>query len=392
MTDQLTAAGLELDSLTTRIESIKSDLRAAISPTLDLSFDQPDGQFIYIVAERIQAALELLEEIYTILDPDSATGHALTYLCALTGTIRRDATYGTVTLRLTLDAATTVPAGSVANVLNDSSNRWVTDVDVTSVGAGTYDVAATASATGEIQATAGTITVITTPVAGWTAVTNPSDASEGTAEESDTALRLRRELELAASGATNIDAIRANLLQLDGCEQCRVYENDTDEPDIVGRPPHSVEAVVYGSDPPLTDTLVAQSIWGNKAAGIEAWGDDSGTATDEQGATHGIGFSRAVDVKIDIDIEMDVYNDYAGDGVVKTTLQDWGEANYSVGEDVFLSPLIAAIFAVQGIADVTSLKVCRHGGVPAAVGLVIDYKEIAVILVANISITIGVVY
>lgn len=384
MTDQLTSLGLTIDSLETRLATVKAALRTSISPTLDLSPDQPDGQLLYIFLERLQAAMELLEEIYTILDPDSATGHALTYLSTLTGTQRRAASYGVVELRLTLDAAITVPAGSVANVLDQSTNRWATDEEVTSTGAGQYYVNATALTAGAIQALAGTITVISTPVAGWTAVTNLADATEGEEEETDTALRLRRELELTASGSTSVNAIRADLLALTGCDQCLVMENTTDSTDGDGRPAHSVEALVYGSDPPLTDALVAETLWDSKAAGIETYGDDGANVEDSMGNLHWVAFNRATVVEIDVEVTLTTTASYAGDDAVKAAIVAVSD-DYLIGGDVIVSKIAAAAFVV-GVEDVTLTRVRYHAGSWGTSNLSILLREIAHIDVANITV------
>ena len=133
MADELTATGLTIDALEDRLEAWKAALRAAISANLDLSADQPEGQLVQIPCERIQATIELVQAIYAAWNPDDATGHSLTALALLTGTEKRRATYGTVTLTCTLAGGVTLTGGQDADSVNgDPTNIWIIDDDFTS--------------------------------------------------------------------------------------------------------------------------------------------------------------------------------------------------------------------------------------------------------------------
>jgi len=377
MTDQLTAAGLEIDDLATRIADLKTAVRNACGANLDLSPDQPDGQLVELFAEAVQAGMELLQEVYTAMDPDDATGDAQGALCALTGTNRRAATYGTVTLTLNLDAATTVPAGSIAHVSGDPTNRWITDTGVTSVGAGNYDVTATASETGPIQALAGTITVIATPVVGWNSVTNAADATEGLAEETDTELRLRREEEIAKGGSTNTDAITADVLDLDGALYAKTYENTTLITDGAGRPGKSIEVVVHRTDPPLTDAILAAQIYDSKAAGIEAYGSTVVGHVDDAGISHQIGFTDVTVLTLQVEATLTTDADeYPGDTDFKAYLADWADANLGVGDDVIINQLVAVCFEVDGVLDAT-LRIRFSGDPWGTINLTVADRELA---------------
>jgi uncharacterized phage protein gp47/JayE len=389
MTDQLTATGLEIDDLQTRTAAIKIAIRNAIGANLDLSPDQPDGQLVHIIAETIQATLEVLQDVYTTLDRDEASGDALTQNAALTGTPRRAATAGTVELTLTLDAATTVPAGSIASVAGDPTNRWITDTEVTSVGAGDYTVAATNEETGPIQALANTITVIVTPVVGWTAVDNVSDATEGLAIETDTELRLRADLEVTGSGSTSTDAITAALSTLAAglgtSISVKTYEN-TAIISVDSRPPKSVECILHGSDPPLTDAVLAETIYETKAGGIQAWGTTITSHDDDAGISHEIGFSRAVEIPIEIqcNVETDP-NLYPGDTAVENALLAYVNG-LSVSDEVIYTKIISAIVNVAGVQDAT-VQIRATGDLWGETNITINIRQIATLDVGDITIT-----
>jgi uncharacterized phage protein gp47/JayE len=211
MTDQLTATGLELDDLLTRQARIFSELRANISTVLDLTTDDSLGQIVNILLESEQAMAELIQAAYNSWDPDSASGHSLTSMSMVTGTQRNPATQGTVVLKCNLDGATLLPAGSQARAGNDPDNTWETLADFTSPAgpAANYNIDAQCITAGEIEAPAGTITTIVTPVVGWNSVTNDADADTGDEQETDSELRLRREIEVTAGGSSSVDNIRA---------------------------------------------------------------------------------------------------------------------------------------------------------------------------------------
>lgn len=87
---------------------------------------------------------------------------------------------------------------------------------------------------GPVLAVAGALTKIETPVAGWDAVDNILDGDVGSATETDTALRIRRELSLRVLGAATESAITARLLQeVENVSAANVLENDTQTYNVV---------------------------------------------------------------------------------------------------------------------------------------------------------------
>jgi hypothetical protein len=280
MPDQLTSAGLTIKTLDERTDDIISDMHANISPNIDFSVSQADGQIVRILSEKIQQVAELVQEVHTAFDPNQATGNLLSMLCTLTGSSRRAATKGTVTLTLNLDAATTVLAGALFQVSGEPDNRWATDVDVTSVGAGNYNVAATAQNAGAIQALAATITVIVNPQVGLNSCTNAADAQVGLEEETDTELRLRREQEAFLPGSADVTAIQAQLSDIDEIISVVVYEN-TSHQTLLGMPPKSIQAIIWDGSPPAADNAeIAEKLFEQTSAGIQKYGTTVVTHTE----------------------------------------------------------------------------------------------------------------
>jgi uncharacterized phage protein gp47/JayE len=369
----LDATGLSIATLEEIRAEIDADQRADIDATLDPADEQLLGQLNGIVASRIRETLELQQLVYNARAPGGATFAALDNVCAITGTRRDRATKGTVTLTLTVTEGNTVPAGSVASVDGQAENRWVTLTDAVGVLApsGDYEVEAEAETAGAIAAPAGTITTIATPTGGWLAVTNALDAEQGTEDEEDPALRLRREEELARVGSSPLDAIRAELLDVADVTYVRLYENVTDTTDGEGLPPHSVEAVVLGG----TDDDVALALWQAKAGGIRTHGTTTESITDTLGESRTVKFTRPADVEIYLEVTVVLGAGYAGDPALKAAVVAAGLARYAPGDDVKASHFYAAALAVTGVTDVAVLVGITAPG--ALLSVTVDPRELA---------------
>ncbi len=368
--------------------------------------------FVAIVAERLGELWEVGEQINASQDPDAATKTALDALCALTGTLRRAATKSAVTLTLTGTNATLVPTGSqaktastnkvfttlanatlvtltawapttvyaVGNRRTNAGRSYVCITAGTSAGAGgptttaaditdntvhwryigegaaAVDVAAEASETGPTVALSGDITSIVTPVSGWSSVRNLLDAEEGTNVETDETLRLRRVLELSQAGTSTPDAIRAAVLDVEGVTACTVFYNNTDVTDADGVPPHAVEVLVRGGvNQDIFDCLLA-----NVAAGIATHGTTSGTATDSEGVSHTVKFSRPTEIAIWVILDAVVHNGAGGtfpsDGStqIKQAIVDWGD-DQATGRNAVSSRVAAQAMTIEGVLEVPTL-------------------------------------
>lgn len=365
MTAGLTPSGFTPKTVQEIVAEMAAAQRAspALGEDIDTSEESVLGQINAIVATQIGRAWEQSGVVYRARVPSSATFQALDDLAAITGTTRKAATAGTVTLTVTLTAGTTLPAGSVAAVSGDSANRWQTTESITNGtgSTGTFSVNAESTRTGPIAANAGTITVIVTPVSGWTAVTNASDAAVGTDVEKDTALRLRRETELSRPGTSPLDAIRADLLELADVVACTVDENTTSRTDALGRLPHSVEAVVQftpglsGDDLAAARQAAADQLFASKAGGIATSGGHSATVTDSLGGTHTVRWTEPEDVDVWMTVVLRVdATAWPGAAAARTAMAAWGDA-LGLGAAVVYSRVIAQWFAVAGVTEVVSL-------------------------------------
>lgn len=406
----LTPTGFVAPSVEELRDATNKKLWSLFGLSLDLSDDDVLGQLVAILSERLGDLWELGEAVNSSGDPDQATGPNLDALCALTGTIRQAARASTAVLTLTGTPLTVVAQGSRASapvsgkefatladaaiqtvpawapstaylvgarVTNDGKTYVCIDPGVSASsggptteeaviadgsvdwrfmgeGTGAVDVNAEAIETGPIAAVSGAIAEIETPVSGWEGIINLLDAEVGRSEEKDEQLRVRRVLELAASGGTTRDAMRAVLLKVADVTAVTVFVNDSDVTNPDGMPPSSVEALVQGGDDQdLWDALLAACV----AGGIKAHGNTPGTAIDSQGTAVPVAFSRPTEVPIYVVINL--IKDPArypldGNAAVTAAIVSWGTSG-STGRDAVASAISAQAFRVDGVLDVTSI-------------------------------------
>lgn len=341
--------GFEAKTYEEILADIEAEQKARLGENLDVSPDSVLGQINAIFARQQALTWELLGAIYAAQYPDSANGFALTSLAALTGTTRRAATPSTVLATVTIDGGTSFAAGDlVAFVAGSPEELWENTDAVANPGGSpdSYDIEFHSQSTGAIRANAGTLEEMV-PVVGWTAITNVLDADLGSAEETDSELRVRREQEIAASGASTVEGIRADVLEVADVETVTVLENDTDAT-VDGIPAHSIEVLVRGGD----DADIAAAIFASKAAGIQAFGVDSEVVEDSEGNEHTIGFTRPTELLMYLDATVETDPDtYIGDTAAKEFLADWANAYYSEGVDVLKYRIIGAIMSIPGVLD-----------------------------------------
>ena len=397
------------------LADVQADLRSRFGESIDLSASSVFGQLAGIIAERVSEVWDAAQGVYNAFVPDAATGAALDALAAVTGTLRLAATRSSVTLTATGTPGTTLSAGRQASVATTlerfetlaaavivAADAWatltayvvgdrvthasriyecttagtsagsggptststaITDGTVTwayvGEGTGVCDVEAEAVNTGPVVGAARSIATIETAVSGWSTVVNLSDAVLGRDVETDADLRIRREADLQATGGGAVEQIRETVAAVADVLEVTVYENTTDAT-VDSIPPHAIEALVLGG----TDAAVAAAIFASVAAGIATYGSTTETVTDSMGIAHDVAFSRPTEVPIYVDIALTKNDDEYpadGDAQVKAAVVAYGDT-FRTGWDVRSSAILARVFAVPGVLDVTH---CYIGTAPS---------------------------
>ncbi len=428
----LTADGFVKKSLTTLLDETSSGIKNAFGSSVRTDAKSAFGQLNGIISDRLSELWEVAEAITASDDPDASTGAGLDSLVAITGLTREEATKSTVTEMFTGTVGTVLPVGrevseattgvkftTLAEATIVAATAWVintayvvgdrvtnstkvyvcitagtsagaggpttTSTDITDntahwkyvgAGAGFVDIVCESNDTGPILAVSGTLTVIDTAVAGLSSVHNLLDATPGTDIETDTALRIRRDADLAAGETATPEAIRTAMLSgVTGVTSCHVFQNRTDTTDADGVTPHSIEVLVQGGD----DQDIADALWLVVGASIGMVGVTSKTVVDSEGNDQIVKFTRPTAKTIYITITLvkdpDVYPS-DGDAEVKLAVVERGDL-YAIGYNVTASAQTGPCFTVPGVLDVTNVKISFTVTPTVSTTLVLTTRELA---------------
>lgn len=341
MTYGLTPTGFAPKPLQVILQELSDDQKADIDPNWDTSSDSPTGQQNGTFARQIALGWEALQAANDGFDPDKAEDDSLIAVCKITGTVPRTASLTTVVCSCNLDSGTVLLSGvHFANVAGKPDVRVTPVSDYTAATSGLQDVTFQAEVAGPVVIDAGSVTVINVGPTGWHSVTNALDGVTGLAQDTNETLRARRFAELSKAGKTTAKALRGALLSLvvGGVQPiltCTINVNETDATDANGLAPHSLECVIHDS-PAVDNNLIAQTIWDNKVPGCPARGTSSGTATDSDGDTHVVGFSRptARPIYLSYRIKVSSVSAYVGDAAFKDAVVSALRAKAGAGNPV----------------------------------------------------------
>lgn len=384
----LTTDGFDIKDLETIISEVESDLIANVDADLNTEADSIAGQLIGTFAAQVHELWELAEQVYQSAYPDTATGQALSYIAALTGTIRRSATYTTINVSCVSTSTPTLPAGTAVYVTTDPASRFEISeaVELTTSPQTVTFTASTAGASTTIVN--GDALTIETPVNNWSSASYVNDSIvQGSDEETDAELRSRREDELATPGTGTVDAIRTDVLTVDGITSCTVFENATGVVDAAGLPGHYIEVMVTGT---YVDDDLAQKIFDNKPAGTGTHGALFGTATDVASPAneYTVHFSEPTEVPLHVAMTLVTDSDYTGAASVTTPLLAWFQT-LEVGQTVYSGDVINVVKEVAGVLDVTAnLCYVKNSDPPTgSYSYATGAREIGTLELANIDIS-----
>ena len=246
-----------------------------------------------------------------------------------------------------------------------------------------------ADTVGALSPNIGSITQIVTSYAGWDSVENNVAAVVGRNAETDISLRQRWGASVYDRASAMVETIRAALIQTDGVTFAIVYENDTDEVDEDGRPPHSIEAVVAGGNP----QDIGATIWRTHAGGITTYGSQAVTVNDSQGISHIMRFNRPTEVPIYLQITVTANPEKELSAAAITLIQQaivTQGAGLTVGQDVILQSFYGTIYAAtSGAVGYMEIKGSTDGTTWSTDNITMDDRHLATFDAANISVTIN---
>lgn len=207
---------------------------------------------------------------------------------------------------------------------------------------------------GDIVLPNGTITEISTMIDGWTSCYNDKDPVSGRLDETDVEARQSYIKRISLRSENMLSSISSALYNdVHGVEYVACYENDTDEVDTDGRPPHSIEVIVSGGG----EGDVANKIWSKKPVGIATYGNIKSIINDEYKNTHEICFSRPTPLYIWFKISISaisgrsVVSNYAE--IIKQSVVE--NISCEIGKNIIAQKLVAPIY--NSISDIDYVEI-----------------------------------
>ena len=379
------ASGLHIPTYQDIMDYLEEQVRLIFGNDIYLGDDAQDYQLLSVFAAKLYDVMQLAELNYNNRSPATASGAALDTLVAINGLQRQPATASTATVTLTGTAGAVISGGAVQQV--STGYLWSLPASVTIGDDGAAEALATCQQLGPTIAVPGDLSIIATPTAGWVSVTNAAAADLGRAVETDAELRARQAQSVANPSQTIIESLQGGIASLPGVSLVKVYQNDTNETDENGLPPHSIEAVVEGGE----DYDIAYQINLRKDDGVSTNGTESETVVDTMGQSHTINFSRPTQTPIYVSLTIKPLVGYKGSGSIKAAVAAYINA-LGIGEDVYAAAImVAAMQTMTSISapefNITTLQLGTSASPSGTADIAIGYRAKATCTVDNIVIT-----
>lgn len=376
----VTERGFRRPTYVELLNAIEYKARELFGQRAVLTVRSPLGIFLRIFAWMLNILFALMEDVYNSRFVDTAVGTSLYNLGRAIGLSLLPAQKASGYVTFSGAVGTAIPSGFLVKTV--AGYQYAVLVAGRIGADGTVILPVQAMGTGaDYNADAGTVKEIVNPLDGVSSCTNASAMTGGRWRESDEEFRDRYYKSVDFAGGVNADAIAGEILQnVEGVYSAICYENDTDEVDALGLPPHSFEVVAYGG----LDEEVAKAIFRRKAGGIQTYGGKTIPVVALNGQSYDIHFSRPATVPIYIkvyDLETDTNFPWDGESRIKAALISFiggdVQGGLPIGTDVLYMALPGAILSVPGVVDF-SLSIGTSAAALAVKNIVIGTREKAV--------------
>ena len=358
----LTDAGFRRPTYAELLDALEYKARELFGTEANLTVRSPLGIFLRIYAWMLNLLFSTLEDVYNSRFVDTAVGSSLYNLGRAIGLRLLGAQKAVGYLTFTGDNGAVVPEGFLAETI--AGNQYIT-LQAGVIVDGSVRLPATATLPGPDGNTAeNTVSIITNPKSGILTVTNITSFDGGRDTETDAEFRARYYRSVDLAGGVNIDAIIAEIYEsVEAIISVTGEENDTDEVNAHGLPPHSFEIIAYGG----LEEDIAKAIYRRKAAGIQTFGNTTVAVAVASGQICDISFSRPNLIKIWVRVYSLVTNaDFPSDGAaqIKQHIMAFiggdSRSGLNIGEPVIRMMLPTQVFKVSGVVDF-KLKISVDG-------------------------------
>jgi uncharacterized phage protein gp47/JayE len=398
-------AGLVLPSYQSIINSLISGYQAIYPQVVYLGTDTAKYQEISIFALKCYDSNLASQLAYNARSPSTAIGADLDSIVKMNGIARLPASYSTAPLTVTGAGGTIITNGQVTDI---QGYVWALPISVTIPSGGSVTVGVTCQTAGAIQAQAGSINTISQgATAGWTGATNPSPALPGLPTESDSQLRARQALSVAAPALTRLASTIAAIAAVPGVTRYATgtptpdsgpgssIENPTGSIDFWGNPPHSISMVVEGG----SNLAIATAIYQKRGLGVYTNPDSTAGSTSvpvtdpNTGTVTTIGFQRPTYAPIYATMVIHGLQGYTSAtlAAVQSAIVSYLNS-LQIGETVTYSSFYSVAQSVMPSLvtpqfSITSLRTGLSASPSGTTDITLDYYQVAQGISGNIVVT-----
>ncbi len=289
MPNSVTALGITTATQSELVAQFTAAFQAIYGPDIDLDQDSPDGQMMMIFIQSVLDLEDLITQVYNQFDPDNAIGNVLDQRVAINGIQRQAGTFTVTDVTISTNQSVNLygldqdiqPVFTVADGAGNQYQLQITELGFNPGGGGTA-LSFQAAVPGAVLTIPNTITIPVTIVLGVTTINNPTAATTtGKNEESDAALKVRRQQSVSLASQGYLSGLLAALKNIPGMSAAFVYENNTNATDIDGVPGHSIWVIVSGT---AAAASIAKAIYDKRNAGCGMFGDVTFVITQVDGS------------------------------------------------------------------------------------------------------------
>jgi hypothetical protein len=282
---EFTEAGVVLPTEAAILSGVQSDMDSAFGGGLNPALESPQGQLASSQAAIIADKNTEIAVIVNQVDPQFADGRFQDGIARIYFLTRKPGTPTTVICTITGLVNTFIPAGTLAQ--DSNGNTYKSSGDITIPNTSTIDAEFQNVEVGAIPCASGTLTQVYQAISGWDTINNDEDGILGNVVESRGDFEYRRKNSVALNARSSVDAIYANVFNVDNVIDVYVTENTTSSTINSGSTnfpivPHSVYVAAVGG----VNSEVAKAIWDKKDLGCDYNGNTTVIIVDEAGYSH----------------------------------------------------------------------------------------------------------
>lgn len=289
MPNEITTTGIQTATEAELVAQFTAAFQAIYGADIDLDPETPDGQMMMIFIQSVLDLEDLITQVYNMFDPDNAIGTILDQRVAINGIQRQAGTFTIVNVVIATSQSVNLygldqdvqPVFTVQDAAGNQYQLQTTNTGFNPGGGGSALIFQAADP-GQVQVIANTITIPVTIVLGVTTINNPTAATTtGINEETDAALKVRRQQSVSLSSQGYLAGLLAALENITGVTAAFVYENVTNATDADSVPGHSIWVIVSGTGAPAD---IANAIYTKRNAGCGMFGAQTFVITQVDGS------------------------------------------------------------------------------------------------------------